>query len=211
MRPLDLSVYVIIDRHVGRGREHGEMAVAAIAGSATVLQLREKELTTRQFVDAANRTMAIARRAGVPLIINDRLDVALAVGADGVHLGQDDLPVWIARRILGPDRVIGVSAGTEAEAVEAERDGADYVGVGSIFATPSKSDAGEPIGLEALRRIVRSVRVPVVAIGGITRENAAAVIGTGAAGVAVISAVVAADDIIDATRRLAEVIRGARR
>ena len=209
MRGVDLSVYVITDRAAGRGRTHEQMAAAAIAGGATVVQLHEKTLTTGQFVTAAERTLQIARRAGVPLVINDRVDVALAVDADGVHVGPDDLPVAVTRRLLGPHKIVGASAGTVQEAVTAERDGADYVGVGSVFATSSKADAGEPIGIAALREIVRAVHVPVVGIGGIGPGNAAAVIAAGAAGVAVISAAVGADDITAATRRLAEVARAA--
>ncbi len=210
MRALDFSVYVITDRRLARGRSHEEIAAAAVAGGATVVQLRDKELTTRQLADAAARMLAVLRPAGVPLVINDRADVALAVDADGVHVGPDDLPVEVARRILGPSRLVGASAGTVEEAVQAERQGADYLGVGSVFETSSKSDAGPPIGVEGLRRIVQAVRLPVVAIGGITHANAAQVIRAGAAGVAVISAVVAASDIAAATRSLVEVVRAAR-
>ncbi len=211
MRRLDLSVYVITDRHVGRGRSHEEMTAAAIAGGATVVQLRDKTATTRQLVDAASRMLALTRQAGVPLIINDRVDVALGVDADGAHVGQDDLPASIARRLLGPGKILGVSAGTEAEAVAAERDGADYVGVGPVFEALAKADAGPPIGVDTLRRIVRVVRIPVVAIGGILHEHAPELIRAGAAGVAVINAVFAEPDIITATRRLVEVVRAGQR
>ncbi len=185
--------------------------MAAIAGGATVVQLREKELSTSEFLSTAARTLLVVRAAAVPLIINDRVDVALASDADGVHLGPDDLPLAAARGLLGPHKIIGFSAGTETEAVEAERGGADYLGVGSVFGTASKADAGEPIGLETLRRIVRAVGIPVVAIGGVTHANAAQAIKSGAAGVAVIAAVLADSDITAATRRLAEVVRTARR
>ncbi len=211
MRRLDLSVYVITDRLVGRGRSHEEMTAAALAGGATVVQLRDKEATTRQLVDAASRMLPLTRRVGVPLIINDRVDVALAVDADGAHVGQDDLPAAIARRLLGSGKFLGVSAGTEAEAVAAERDGADYVGVGPVFPALAKADAGPPIGVEALAEIVRAVRIPVVAIGGILHEHAPAMIRAGAAGVAVINAVLVESDIAAATHRLVEVIRAARR
>lgn len=211
MRRVDFSVYVITDRVVGRGRAHDEMAAAAIAGGATIVQLREKTLTTRQFVEAAERAREIARRAGVPLIINDRVDVALAVDADGVHVGPDDLPVALARRLLGPHKIVGASAGTIEEAVAAERDGADYLGVGSVFATPSKADAGEPIGIARLREIARAVHLPVVGIGGIGPDNASEVIAAGAAGAAAVSAVVGAEDVAAATRQLVEVVRAAQR
>jgi len=200
-------VYVITDRAVGRGRPHEAMVAAAIAGGASLVQLREKTASTREFVEAAARARAATAAAGIPLIINDRVDVALAVDADGVHVGPDDLPVAAARRLLGPHKIVGASAGTVEEAVAAERAGATYLGVGSVFATSSKSDAGAPIGVTGLREIVRAVRIPVVGIGGITAENAARVIAAGAAGVAVISWVVAAEDIASATRRLVEVVR----
>lgn len=211
MRRVDFSVYVITDRATGRGRTHDQMAAAAIAGGATIIQLREKTLSTREFVEAAGRVLAIARTAGIPLIINDRVDVALAVDADGVHVGPDDLPVAAVRRLLGAGKIVGASAGTVEEAVAAERDGADYLGAGSVFATASKSNAGPPIGPGGLREIVRAVRIPVVGIGGIGPENATAVIASGAAGVAVISSAVGADDIAVATRALVEVVRAAQR
>ncbi len=211
MRHLDLSVYVITDRQVGRGQHHEEMAAAAIAGGATVLQLREKMATTSQLLDMAKQTLNITRRAGVPLIINDRVDIALAVDAEGVHVGPDDLPVVVARRLLGPNRIVGASAGTEAEARAAEQDGADYLGVGSVFGTSSKPDAGSPIGVEALRRIAQAVRIPILAIGGITHANAPEAIRAGAVGVAVISAIMAGQNIQEATSRLVDVIRAARR
>lgn len=211
MQRVDLSVYVVTDRVAGRGRAHEEMTAAAVAGGATIVQLREKTLTTRQFVETAERAREIARQAGVPLIINDRVDVALAVDADGVHVGPDDLPVALARRLLGPHKIVGASAGTVEEAAAAEGDGADYLGVGSVFATPLKADAGQPIGIAGLREIARVVHVPVVGIGGIDPENASEVITAGAAGVAVISAAVGAEDVAAATRRLTEVVRAAQR
>jgi thiamine-phosphate pyrophosphorylase len=211
MQPVDFAVYVIADRRLAGGRSHEEIAAAAVAGGATVLQLRGKELTTRELVDAAARMLTVTRQAGIPLVINDRADVALAVDAEGVHVGPDDLSVEAARRILGPNRLVGASAGTVEEAVQAELEGADYLGVGSVYKTSSKADAGPPIGIEGLRQIVQAVRLPVVAIGGITHANAAEAIRAGAAGVAVISAVVAAADITAATRSLVEVVRAARR
>ncbi len=202
---LDLRVYVITDRSF-RGRSHQEVAEAALAGGATVLQLRDKEATGRQLLLLARQLVERARRAGVPVLVNDRVDVALAAGADGAHVGDEDLPVAEARRLLGSGRILGASAGTVEDAVRAEREGADYLGVGPVFPTGTKPDAGAAIGLEGLRRIAGAVRIPVVGIGGITAENAAAVVGAGAAGVAVISAVAAADDMVQATRRLREAV-----
>lgn len=204
-------MYVITDRVVGQGRTHEEMTAGAIAGGATVVQLRDKTATTQQLVDAASRMLPLTRRANIPLIINDRVDVALAVDADGAHVGQDDLPASHARRLLGPAKILGVSAGTIAEARAAERDGANYVGVGPVFQALAKADAGPPIGIDALAQIVRAVAVPVVAIGGILHHHVAAVMGTGASGVAVINAVLAEPDIAGATRRLGEIVRSARR
>jgi thiamine-phosphate pyrophosphorylase len=207
----DLSLYVITDRALARGRPLEEIVAAAIRGGATMIQLREKERPVREIVDTGRRLLEITRPAGVPLIVNDRVDVAMAIDADGVHVGQDDLPVADARRLVGPDKIVGASAGTVQEAVQAEADGADYVGVGSIFATATKPDAGPAIGPEAISEIRTVVRIPIVAIGGITPANAAEAIHAGAHGVAVLSAVVGADDVREAARRLAEVVRAARR
>lgn len=202
---LDPSVYVITDRRVAGGRSILDIVRAAIRGGATVIQLREKTATTREMVDLGQALHHITRPAGVPLIINDRLDVALAIEAEGVHVGQDDMPAALARRLIGPDRILGVSAGTAGEARQAEKDGADYLGVGDVYGTPTKPDAGAPIGVDGLAEIIRAVSLPVVAIGGITPDNAAAVIQAGAAGVAVISAIVGAPNPEAATRRLREI------
>ncbi|MDR7417813.1 MAG: thiamine phosphate synthase [Armatimonadota bacterium] len=206
----DLSLYVITDRAIGRDRPLEDVVAAAIRGGATMIQFREKMWPARRMVEMGRRLKAITQPAGVPLIVNDRADVALAVDADGVHVGQDDLPVADARRLMGPDRIVGASAGTVAEAVQAEADGADYVGVGSIYGTTSKPDAGDAIGPEALSQIRAALRIPIVAVGGITVANAAEAIQHGAHGVAVISAVVGADDVREAARRLAEIVRAAR-
>lgn len=207
----DPSLYVITDRAIGKNRPLEEIVAAAIRGGATMIQLREKVWGARRLVEAGRRLLAITRPAGVPLIVNDRVDVALVIDADGVHLGQDDLPVADARRILGPERIVGASAGTLPEAMSAEADGADYVGVGSIFPTASKPDAGDAIGPEVLRQIRAALSIPVVAIGGITHANVAEAIRAGAHGVAAISAVVGAEDIREATRRLVAAIDAARK
>lgn len=208
-RPLDL--YVIVDTAVAGDRDPVALAAAAIAGGATALQLRAKDLPTVRQVAVARALADLARRHAVLFIVNDRLDVALAVEADGVHLGWEDLPPADARRLLGPERVLGVSAGNLEEARAALAAGADYLGVGPIFPTRTKADAGEAIDLEGLRAIRALSPVPIVAIGGITAENAAAVIAAGADGVAVISAVLLAPDPTAAARRLRQVIDEARR
>jgi thiamine-phosphate pyrophosphorylase len=208
---IDWSLYIITDRKAAGGRSLAEVVRAAIAGGATVVQLREKMTTTREMIALGQALHAVTQAAGIPLIVNDRVDVALAIDAEGVHVGQDDMPASLARRLIGPDRILGVSAGTAAEAHQAKADGADYIGVGDVFGTPSKPDAGVPIGLDGLAEIARAVSIPVVAIGGITAENAAAVIQAGAAGVAVISAVVGAGDVVAAARQLRAVVEEARR
>jgi thiamine-phosphate pyrophosphorylase len=198
-----LRVYVVTDRRLQAGRSEVEVVAAAIAGGATAVQLRGKELTGRELVEVGRALRELTRRAGVLFLVNDRVDVALAVDADGAHVGQDDLPAAVARRLLGPGRILGVSAATPEEARAAEAAGADYLGVGSVFATATKADAGAPIGPAGLRAVVGATRLPVVAIGGITADNAVDVMAAGAAGVAVISAVVGAEDVTAAARRLA--------
>ena len=175
-----------------------------------MVQLRDKGLTTRELVSEGQKLRSLTREMGALLIVNDRIDVALAVEADGVHVGPDDMPVALARELVGPHRILGASAGTVAEARAAQAEGADYLGVGSVYPTRTKADAGEPIGPNGLAHIVASVSIPVVGIGGINETDVAEVIAAGAEGVAIISAVVAADDVRAATRRLVEWIRAAK-
>lgn len=210
MKPIDLSLYVLTDAKLARGRSHEDVVAAALRGGATVIQYREKNATTRQLIEQATRLRALCRAYHVPFIVNDRVDIALAVEADGVHVGPDDMPVALARQLMGRDKIVGASAGTVEEARAAIADGADYLGVGAIFATATKADAGEPIGLAGLQQIVRVSTVPVVGIGGINASNAASVIHAGANGVAVISAVVSADDVERATRELKAIIEQAK-
>ncbi len=209
--PIDLAVYIITDRRVAGNRSILDIVREAIAGGATAVQLREKEASAREMIRLGEALHEITRPAGIPLIVNDRVDVAVALDAEGVHVGQDDIPAAIARQMIGPDRILGVSAATVAEARQAERDGADHLGVGDVFGTPSKSDAGVPIGVERLAEVARAVSIPVVAIGGITLDNAAQVIRAGAQGVSVISAIVGATDPEAAARRLCEIVAAERR
>jgi len=206
---MDWTLYVITDRRWGRS--HLEVARAAIEGGATAIQLRDKEATTRELIEAGLALRDLTREREVAFIINDRVDVALAVDADGVHVGQDDMPATLARKLVGPDKIVGVSASTIEEALQAEADGADYISASPVFATPTKPDAAPPTGLEGLRAIVEAVRIPVVAIGGINEGNVEEVIRAGAAGVAVISAVVGAPDIAAAARRLRQRIEKTRK
>jgi thiamine-phosphate pyrophosphorylase len=213
MNEMNWSLYVLTDRRaaLSRGAAGGSSLVdvvcAAIRGGATAIQLRDKQATTRELVELGCALRAVTRPAGVPLIVNDRIDVALAIDADGAHVGQDDMPARLARKLLGPDRVLGVSAGTVEEALQAQRDGADYLGTGDVYGTPTKADAGIPIGVSGLAEIAGAVSIPVVAIGGIQAGNAAATIRAGAAGIAVISAVIGAPDPEAAARTLSEILR----
>lgn len=206
-----LAVYVLTDPAAAGGRTEVEVAAGVIAGGATALQLRAKGRSGRELCALGSCLGRLCRERGVLFVVNDRLDVALACGADGVHLGQDDVPVAAARAIGGDQLVIGASVATSEEAVAAWRAGANYLGVGALFATATKPDAGAPIGPAGLRGVAGSTPLPVVAIGGLRPENAGMAVAAGAAGVAAISAVVAAPDIEAATRRLASAVREALR
>ena len=207
---VDYSLYLVTDRGLSRGRSTLEIVSAAVNGGTTVVQLREKDCSTREFIEHALAIKEFLKDHGVPLIINDRLDVAQAVDADGVHLGQTDMPLGVAKRILGDSMIIGISAESLQDAIEAEAGGADYLGVSPIYATPTKTDTAPPLGLEGLREIRKAVKLPLVGIGGLTAKNAADVIRNGADGVAVVSAIVAADDPQAAARALRQLIEEAR-
>jgi thiamine-phosphate pyrophosphorylase len=197
------GLYVITEPAL---RDPLETARAVLQAGVRLLQLRDKTATTRQLVQIGQQLRALTRQHDARLIVNDRLDVALAVEADGVHLGQDDLPVSLARRIAGKHLLIGVSAETIEEARQAEADGADYLGVGPMFATPTKPDAGAPVGPERLRVIKHAVRIPVFGIGGVTLQNAPAVLNAGADGICVISAIVGATDPEAAARAFLQML-----
>jgi thiamine-phosphate pyrophosphorylase len=197
-----LRLYVVTDRGLSRGRSEEEVVRAAVAGGATAIQLRGKDWSGRDLVAVGRKLRAITREAGVLFFVNDRVDVALAVEADGAHLGQEDLPLPDARRIMGPEPLIGITVQDEHQAREAEAGGADYLGTSAVFPTTTKVSDVPPLGLEVLEAIARAVRIPVVAIGGIGPHNAAEAVRRGAAGVAVVSAVVAAEDVTRAAREL---------
>jgi thiamine-phosphate pyrophosphorylase len=205
---LDLSVYVVTEAHPERSPL--EMAAAAYAAGAGVVQFRLKRATSRELFLWAQQLANLAREQGRVLIINDRVDLALAVRADGVHLGPDDLPVSVARRLLGPTAIIGASAGTVDEAIEAEADGATYLGVGCIYGTQSKEDAGEAVGPRRIAEIRRAVRIPLVAIGGVTVAHIPELVAAGADGIAVISAVTRAKNMKTACRELVKAMKGAK-
>ncbi len=196
-------LYVITDEQLRRDRSHREIAAAAIRGGADVIQLRDKSGTSGQFYQTAKQLRDLTRQKQIPFIINDRLDIALAVDADGLHVGQMDLPAEVVRKILGPHKILGVSCGSLEEGRRAEQDGADYLGVGPVFeARATKADAGQPLGLALVTEIRKQCRLPIVAIGGINALNAPEVLAAGADALAVISAIVTADDVELAARRL---------
>jgi thiamine-phosphate pyrophosphorylase len=212
---LDISLYVLVDPAVARGKPLDALAAAAAKGGATLVQLRDKLGATRALIEEAIAIKRALRGFGVPLIVNDRADVALAAGADGVHVGRDDFDPAAARRLLGPRAIIGVSIKNESDVAKLPVGAVDYACIGGVFVTASKDNPDPPIGLDGLRRLrvllrARAPQLPVGAIAGITEENAAAVIGAGAEGIAVISAVIAADDAEAAARRLRTRVDGAR-
>lgn len=207
--PLDLSLYVVTENF--DNVSHITIAEAAYSGGAGVVQYRHKNVSTRELLNNARIISDFAKKNGKALIINDRIDIALAIKADGVHLGPDDMPVSVARRIMGPMAIIGASTGTIEEAIEAEAEGASYIGVGCIYGTNSKVDAGEPIGVDVISEIKSVVRIPVVAIGGITLTRVPELIASGADGIAVISAITRAKNIKTATRDFIKVIKNCKK
>jgi len=199
------GIYLVTDRGLCRGRLLLDVVAQAVKGGAACVQLREKKMPTRAFVEEALAVKNILAPHRIPLMINDRIDVALACGADGVHIGQEDMPYETARRLLGPKAIIGLSVETWAD-VEASRDlDVDYLGVSPVFATPTKTDTKEPWGLEGLRKIKAFSRHPLVAIGGISEANAREVTEAGADCLAVVSAICSAENPAGATARLKNV------
>lgn len=195
MKPkIDYSVYLVTDRDLMSTETIEEAIEQAIAGGTTLIQLREKECSSLDFYNTAVKVKEICDKNKVPLLINDRLDIALAVDADGVHVGQSDLPASVVRKIIGEDKIIGVSAGNLKDAVKAERDGADYIGVGAMYATGTKKDA-KPTSLETLKEIRKNVNIPIVVIGGINKDRIKDFKGTNINGVAIVSAIIAQKDI----------------
>ena len=198
------GLYVITDCVLRPDRSHVDVAKSALAGGARIVQLRDKTSPLSRVLAEGREIRRLTREAGAIFIVNDRVDVALALEADGVHLGPDDFPPAEARRLLGAERIVGVSVNSVEEAEAALRDGASYLGVGAIFGTTTKADAGEPIGLERLKEIKRATPLPVVAIGGIALNSIRSVSEAGADAAAVVSAVVCAEDMLEATRALVE-------
>jgi len=202
------GLYAIIDNSLTPSVSNIEIAKKVLAGGAGILQLRGKGLSSKELLEQAREIREIAREAGAIFIVNDRADVALLADADGVHLGQDDLPIAKAREILGREKLIGLSTHNLKQAIKAEFEGADYIGFGPVFGTTTKTDAEEAKGSEALKEVKKGVSIPVIAIGGMNLENLKEVIDAGADGVAVISAVVKAKNIEEATKGFIEVFKG---
>lgn len=193
MKKIDTSLYFITDSTGFSQEEFLRRTEAALQGGVTLLQIREKDKTTREYMALAEKVHALTLRYGVPLLIDDRLDIAMAIDAEGVHLGQSDLPVSIARKILGPDKIIGATAKTVPQALEAYEQGADYLGVGAIYPTTTKVKT-ILTSTDTLRDICKAVPIPVNAIGGLNRDNIDVLQGTGIAGICVVSAIMKAED-----------------
>ncbi len=200
------GLYLVTDRGLCLGRPLLDVVAQAVQGGVTCVQIREKDLSTREFVTEAEHVQALLGPRQIPLIINDRVDVALAVGAAGVHMGQSDLPCATARRLLGPKAIIGLSVETWQDVERAAQQPVDYLGVSPIFSTPTKTDTKQPWGLLGLARIRAFTRLPLVAIGGLNRGNAADVMAAGADGIAVVSALCSAPDPASAAAELCALI-----
>lgn len=198
-----MLLYAVTDRTWLKGRSLADAVEEALRAGVTFLQLREKDLDYASFLELAREIKGITDKYGIPYVINDKVEVAMAVGADGVHVGQDDMAPEDVRKIIGPDKILGVSAQTVGQALLAEKKGADYIGVGSIFPTSTKPDA-ETVSFDTLKAICEAVSIPVVTIGGINKDNAMRLSGSGIDGIAVVSAIFAREDIATAVRELLE-------
>ena len=208
MTHIDYTLYLVTDRSVMSANSLEQAVEQAIQGGCTVVQLREKYASSREFFETAQRVKQITDSYHIPLIINDRTDICLAVNAAGIHIGQQDLPAKIVRSMVGPDKIIGVSAATLSEAIQAEQDGADYLGVGAMFATSTKTNT-RPVTIEQLTQIKQAVQIPVVAIGGIQSSNVTTLTDTGIDGIAVVSAILAQENITHAAEQLKTCFTGA--
>ena len=203
----DLSLYLVTDRDLSQGRSLDEVVSEAVKGGVTIVQLREKDASTGEFIDLARRLMNHLKPLGIPLIINDRVDVALAVDADGVHIGQSDMAYEDARRLLGPDKIIGLSVECFEDIEKANLLDVDYIGISPVYGTPTKTDTAEPFGLEGLRKAVEMSAHPTVAIGGMNASTIGEVMSAGVDGVAVVSAICSAENIRMATSQLKDIVQ----
>jgi thiamine-phosphate pyrophosphorylase len=199
-------LHVLTDTQLQKRFSYIDLTEMAIRGGADAIQFRQKHGSTREMIGTACHMKELCSRAGIKLIINDRVDIAIASNADGVHLGQDDFPVPLARRLLGDDRIIGGSAGNIEEAMKCVNEGVDYIGFGPVYPTLSKDDAGPAKGIDLMKQLINRVSCPVIAIGGVNSGNVKEIISAGAYGIAVISAVCCTEDPVTATRELIEVL-----
>lgn len=204
---VDYSLYLVTDRSLTLGRDLLFIIEEAILGGVTVIQLREKSCSSRKFYDVAKEVSLLTKRYGIPLIINDRLDIALAVEAEGLHIGQSDLPYSVARKIMGPDAIIGLSVESVEDAIDAESLDVDYLGISPIFSTTTKIDTAKPLGFNGIKKIKRVSSHKLVAIGGVNLANTPAMISSGADGVAVVSAICSADSPKEASQKLLKAVK----
>jgi len=202
MATIDYSLYLVTDRKLSLGRNNFEIIEAAVEGGVTIVQLREKEQSSRDFYNEGIRIRDFLKARRIPLIINDRLDIALALGADGVHVGQEDLPLEIARNLMGSNKIVGVSVSSSDEAKAAEAGGADYLGLSPIFVTATKPELTRQIGISGITPIRKSVRIPLVGIGSMNETNAYEAVLAGLDGVAVVSGICSQKDVSAAARRI---------
>lgn len=203
---VDYSLYLVTDRNLTLARELLYVIEEAILGGVTIVQLREKDSLTRDFYQLAKQVAEMTKKYQVPLIINDRLDIALAVNAEGLHIGQSDLPYHVARKILGPDAIIGLSVESIQDAEDAESLDVDYLGISPVFSTNTKTDIAQPLGLEGIKAIRKFSQHKLVAIGGINKSNTKEIISAGADGIAVVSAICSAQSPRNASNQLIEEI-----
>jgi thiamine-phosphate pyrophosphorylase len=206
MVPFDLSLYLVTDRSLALGRSLEYVVEEAVKGGVTMVQLREKDASSKEFYELAVALKKRLMSYRIPLIINDRLDILLATDADGLHIGQNDIPYTVARRMLGEDKIIGLSVENTSDAMEARELKPDYIGISPVFGTPTKTDTAPAVGLDGVREITRLCGIPSVGIGGINEENTAAILRAGADGVAVVSAIMSAPDPQSAAFRLKQII-----
>lgn len=204
------GVYLVTDRSLVSGRSLADVIIEAVKGGVSTVQLREKDIPTRFFIEEAQHIKSLLAPYNIPLLINDRVDVALITEADGVHIGQEDMPYPLARKLLGKKAIIGLSVETMEQVAEAEEYDVDYLGVSAIFATPTKTDTKQNWGIEGLREVRKASRHPLVAIGGINASNAAEVAQAGAESLAVVSAICAAPDPRKAAEELCQIMAGSR-
>ncbi len=211
MKSFDLSLYLVTDRSLSLGRSIESIVEQAANSGVTMVQLREKECSSREFYDLAIKLKQCLKPFNIPLIINDRLDIALACDAEGLHIGQSDIPYPVARKVFGKDKIIGLSVESLQDALDANQTDVDYIGISPVFSTATKTDTAPELGLEGVRKIMSISKHPSVGIGGINITNAADILSSGANGIAVVSAIMSAKDPQQATIELKNIINSQKR